>query len=147
MGPTGPSCVNVCEAAYSGHGDGDEKEGVHTAVRRFQADRFVSRRQDYPEDREAVANCEGYPRRPADEVRAVAWRDGPGLSHRPPRPSSSIARSTMSSSRFCARWCLPSSPRAIIRAARWTRPTAAEVRVSKIAAMIGECDWGIHDLS
>ncbi len=23
----------------------------------------------------------------------------------------------------------------------------AEVRVSKIAAMIGECDWGIHDLS
>jgi hypothetical protein len=24
---------------------------------------------------------------------------------------------------------------------------SAEVRVSKIAAMIGECDWGIHDLS
>jgi hypothetical protein len=23
----------------------------------------------------------------------------------------------------------------------------AEVRISKIAAMIGECDWGIHDLS
>ena len=23
----------------------------------------------------------------------------------------------------------------------------AEIRVSKIAAMIGECDWGIHDLS
>jgi hypothetical protein len=24
---------------------------------------------------------------------------------------------------------------------------SAEIRVSKIAAMIGECDWGIHDLS
>ncbi len=24
---------------------------------------------------------------------------------------------------------------------------SAEVRVSKIAGMIGECDWGIHDLS
>jgi hypothetical protein len=27
------------------------------------------------------------------------------------------------------------------------RTDSAEVRVSKIAAMIGECDWGIHDLS
>jgi hypothetical protein len=27
------------------------------------------------------------------------------------------------------------------------RTDGAEVRVSKIAAMIGECDWGIHDLS
>jgi hypothetical protein len=27
------------------------------------------------------------------------------------------------------------------------RTDGAEVRVSKIAVMIGECDWGIHDLS
>jgi hypothetical protein len=27
------------------------------------------------------------------------------------------------------------------------RTDGAEVRVSKIAAIIGECDWGIHDLS
>ena len=27
------------------------------------------------------------------------------------------------------------------------RTDGAEVRVAKIAAMIGECDWGIHDLS
>lgn len=26
-------------------------------------------------------------------------------------------------------------------------PDGAEIRVSKIAKMIGECDWGIHDLS